>query len=83
MKAKELWKGLFSYRCEMEKLYAKAYSKEQARVMMCRRLAKKHEVNYGAVLALFDGSKDNFDITIEKEKVNVKKNVATNTSALL
>ena len=67
MKAKQLFKGIFSYRCELERLYAYAYTKEQARLIMCRRLAKKHDVHPSTVLAMFDGSSDNYDIKIEVE----------------
>lgn len=62
---KTLWKGLFSYNCGLERLYAYAYSKEQARVIMCRRLAKKHDVHPATVLRYFDGSRNNYDITVE------------------
>ena len=62
---KTLWCGLFNYSCELERIFAYAYTKEQARVIMCRRLAKKHEVHPSHVYALFDGSKQNYEITIE------------------
>jgi hypothetical protein len=64
---KHLWKGLFSYRCELQREFAYAYSKEQARVIMCRRLAKKHDVHPSVVLGLFSGEKQNFTIEIETE----------------
>jgi hypothetical protein len=67
MKYKNLWKGLFSYRSEMEVQYAYAYSKAQAKVMMLRRLANKHDVSYQAVFGMFDGSKPNYQIIIETE----------------
>jgi len=47
--------------------YAYAFSKEQARVVMCRRLAKKHDVHPATVFLMFDGSHDNFFIEIEME----------------
>ena len=64
---KSLYKGLFSYRCELEKLFCYAYTKEQAKVTFFHRLAKKHDVSYGAVMSLFDGSRPNYEITIETE----------------
>uniref|UniRef100_A0A6M3J724 Uncharacterized protein n=1 Tax=viral metagenome TaxID=1070528 RepID=A0A6M3J724_9ZZZZ len=64
---KKNWKGLFSYSCELEKLFVHAYTKEQAKVMFFHRLAKKHDVSYGAVAGMFDGSKSNYQITIETE----------------
>ena len=73
-KPKSLFKGVFSYRCELEILYAYSYTKEQARLIMCSRLAKNHDVHPSTVLSMFDGSKDNYNIKIEvefKEDVNV------------
>lgn len=64
---KILWKGLFNYSCGLERLFAYSYSKEQARIVMCRRLAKNHEVHPSIVLGMFDGSKDNFIIEEEKK----------------
>lgn len=66
-KVKSCYKGLFSYRCELQREFAYAYSKEQARVIMCRRLAKKHDVHPSVVMGLFDGHRDNFTIEIETE----------------
>jgi hypothetical protein len=66
---KNVYKGVFSYRCELERLFAHAYSKKQAKLIMCRRLAKDHDVSLATVLRLFDGSKPNFEITIETEFV--------------
>lgn len=64
---KQLWRGCFNYSRSVEVLYAHAFSKEQARVVMCNRIARKHGVHPSATLSLFDGSKDNFEITIERE----------------
>ena len=76
---KTKWKGVFSYRCELERLYCHAYTKAQARAIMCRRLAKMHDVHVGTVLSMFDGNKPNFNIEIEIEYREVLKNdMATN-----
>jgi len=64
---KKLYRGLFNYRCELEREFAYAYSKEQARLIFCRRLAEKHDVHPSVVLGMFDGKKDNFIIEIEME----------------
>ena len=72
---KQLWRGLFAYRSELQKEFVYAYSKEQAKVMMCRRLAKKHEVHPSHVYALFDGSKPNFEISLETEYEEVSDGV--------
>jgi hypothetical protein len=55
------------YRCELQCEYAYAYTQSQARVIMCRRLAKRHGVHPSVVLGLFDGSKDNYRIELEME----------------
>ena len=64
---KNLYRGAFSYSHEAHILYAYAHSREQARVIMCRRLAKKHDVHPATVLSLFSGEKPNYEITIEVE----------------
>ncbi len=66
-KCKQLFKGIFNYSCELERVFAYAYTREQARIVMCRRLAKKHDVHPSLVLGMFDGHKDNFSIEIECE----------------
>lgn len=70
VKYKHCWKGLFNFRHELKVLYCYAYTKEQARVVFCNRIAKGHGVHQSIVLNMFDGSKDNFRIepeTIFKE----------------
>lgn len=64
---KQLYVGRFNYSCGLEREYAYAFSKEQARVVMCRRLAKKHDVHPSVVLGMFNGQKPNFEISIEME----------------
>ena len=55
------------YRTEMQVLYCHAYSAAQAREMFFRRLAEKHDVSISVVRGVFDGSKSNFSIEIEKQ----------------
>ena len=65
-KIKKLWRGVFNYASSVEKpLYRYAYTEEQAWKVMCDFLAKKHGVHPSHVYGLFDGSKSNFEITIE------------------
>jgi len=64
---KQLFKGKFIYSHELFIEYSYAHSKEQARVIMCRRLAKKHDVHPATVLSLFSGEKPNYEITMEVE----------------
>jgi hypothetical protein len=66
-KIKYNFKGIFSLRCEMQVLYAFAFTKRQAWLIFCRRLAKKYDVHISHVMKMFDGSKDNYSITIETE----------------
>ncbi len=64
---KSLWRGVFNYSHEVEILYRYASSKRQAWLVMCRYLSKKHDVSPAAVMGLFDGSQNNFEITVEME----------------
>ena len=67
MKAKSLWRGAFNYRQTAVVLYRYAHTERQAWLQMCRSLARKDGVPPSVVLCLFDGSRDNFEITIETE----------------
>jgi hypothetical protein len=66
-KIKSLYRGAFNYAHAVEIEYAYAYTANQAKAVICRRLAKKHGVGFLTVWQLFDGSRDNFEITIELE----------------
>ena len=72
MKTKHLWKGVFNYAHALQILYAQAYTERQAWLIMCRRLAKKHDVALQVVTGLFNGSKDNYEVKIEIEYQTVK-----------
>ncbi len=69
---KTLWRGSFNYNRMPVIEYAYAFSKEQARVVICHRLAKKHGVHPAMVLSMFNGSRDNFNIEIEMEVKEVE-----------
>jgi len=66
-KKKVLYKGVFNFSHEMIIKYLCAFTANQAKVLMMRRIAKEHGVSYGCVFDLFDGSKDNFRIEEEKK----------------
>lgn len=66
-KSKKLWRGVFNFRHQIVIRYLQAYSADQAKVLMMRRIAQEHGVPYSYVFRLFDGSIDNFEITEEKE----------------
>jgi hypothetical protein len=65
MKIKKKWRGAFNYRKSSIVLYAFAYTEKQAWAIFCRRLAKKDGVLPSIVMGLFDGSRDNHEITSE------------------
>lgn len=67
MATKSVWKGMFNYNRELYVLYCYAYSKRQAWVALCRRLADKHGVKPQTVMNFFNGTKDNYEITLETE----------------
>lgn len=60
------WKGIFNFQRELYIEYCYAYSKKQALVVMCRRIAKKQRVIPSLVMNYFDGTKDNYSIQEEK-----------------
>ena len=62
---RKLWKGWFNYGHELHIMYAQAYSKRQAWMHFCRRLAKKHDVSIVMVMNKFDGTQDNYEIKEE------------------
>lgn len=67
MKTKHLWKGIFNFYCEVKREYAYAYTKEQAKVIMARRLAKKQGVMPYVVLAYLKEHTNSYDIKLEVE----------------
>lgn len=68
-KNRKLWKGWFNYGHELHVLYACAYSRRQAWLHFCRRLAKLHDVHVSLVMRKFDGQADNYEI---KEEIQQK-----------
>jgi hypothetical protein len=65
-KKKTLWCGQFNFSHQLRIEYVAAYSREQAKSLMLRRIAKKHEVPYSYVFGLFNGERDNFSIAEER-----------------
>ncbi len=62
---KQLWRCVFSYNCGLEREFVYAYTNKQAKVLACRRLARKHGIHPSHVYALFDGSRANFSVEPE------------------
>ena len=44
MACKSLWRGVFNFHNELKKEYAYAFTQEQAKLVMAKRLAKRQEV---------------------------------------
>ncbi len=61
-----LWKGAFNYSRAILTVYSYATTEKGAKTKMINQIAKKHEVHPSHVFALFDGSKPNFKIEIDK-----------------
>ena len=65
---KQLFRGAFNYARSMEPImYRYAYTKRQAWKLMCDEIAKRNDVSKSLVYGLFDGSRQNFEITVEME----------------
>src|SRR3990167_2925386 len=62
-----LWKGVFNYSRQMIVKYSMAPTWAKARINMVNQLADDHGVNRISVMSIFNGSKDNFKITIDPE----------------
>jgi hypothetical protein len=59
---KHHFKGMFMFQRELYILYSYAYTKEQAFLLMCRRIAKKQGVNVRMVINYFKGKENSHDI---------------------
>jgi len=57
---KHLWRGTFKIGNTASVLYAYANTEKQAKFVMCRRIAKKDGVSFGAVM-------NSADVSINKE----------------
>ena len=72
-KVKNLFSGRFNYSLEIFVMYRYAFSEKQAWKLFCEELSGKHNVSTSAVMNLFDGSKDNFEIKNETEFKEVEE----------
>ncbi|MCK9431583.1 MAG: hypothetical protein M0R00_01330 [Candidatus Omnitrophica bacterium] len=64
---KNLYKGMIQFRKKLYIEYVMAYTEEQARIMIARRIAKKQSVLPVVVLSWMKEFPNNFDIKIETE----------------
>lgn len=59
------YRGKFNFKSETHVLYAWAYTENQAKVIMCRRIAEIHGIGFLPVLNLFDGTRENYAVNVE------------------
>lgn len=67
MKVKNLYKGVFNFPVEIIREYAMAYSAEQAKVIMARRIAKKQNISPIIILAWMKENSGIYKIALEME----------------
>lgn len=67
MAIKQLYKGIFNLRNEILREYAYAYTSEQAKIVMARRIAKRQEVLPSVVLGWIKHHPQSYDIKVEIE----------------
>lgn len=79
----QLYRGAFNFHRQAIIEYSWASSQRQAWLRMCRRIAKKDGVSAGTVMSLFDGSKNNYEITIEMEVKEVDAPMAENQKSMV
>ncbi len=66
VKVKSLYRGVFNYARSVERpIYRYAFTERQAWKLMCDEIARRHEIHPSYVYTLFDGSRGNFEITLE------------------
>jgi hypothetical protein len=65
-KRKPLFYGIFNFHNEIKREYAYAYTKEQAKIVMGRRIAKKQGVLPVVVLGWLKDHPNSFEIKIER-----------------
>ena len=67
MAVKQVWKGVFMYQRECAIRYAHAFSAQQAKVIMIRRLADEHGIDPRVVFGYFRDHPQGVTIQIEVE----------------
>lgn len=66
-KCKSLFHGIFNLHNEIIRVFAYAYSKDQAKVIMARRIAKEQEVLPVVVLGWLKDHPNSYSISLEIE----------------
>lgn len=67
MPIKSLYCGIFNYSHELIKVYAYAFNREQAKLLMIKQLARQHEVSPSIVWQKFPDGADNHEVRTEIE----------------
>jgi len=70
---KNTYRGYFNFRREVKILYCKAYSPKQARIIMCGRIAKQHDLSPFQILSYFPEGALNHEIQLETEWTEVSQ----------
>jgi hypothetical protein len=65
VKVKNLFRGTFNFNKQIFCEYSYAYTKEQAKIVMARRIAKKQEVLPVVVLSWLKDHSNSYEINIE------------------
>ena len=65
MATKQLYKGMFNFNFQLFIEYAKAYTQDQAKLVMVRRIAKKQGVLPVMVFQFLKEHPESYDILIE------------------
>lgn len=67
MRIKQLWKGIFNFPTGLRREYAYAYTEDQARVLMIKRIAKKQGVYPGYLFDWLEKNPIKYTIKLEIE----------------
>jgi hypothetical protein len=67
MKCKSLYRGLFAMHVEAKKEYTMAYSREQAIVVMTKRLAEKQGVKPQVISGWLEAHPNSWEVKLEIE----------------
>jgi hypothetical protein len=71
MACKSLFKGIFNLHNEIKREFAYAYTKEQAKIIMARRIAKKQGVLPVVVLGWLKDHPVSYEIKLEGEQSGI------------
>ena len=64
---KSLWKGTFNLSQTVMVERIQAYTERQAWFLFCQRIARRRDVPVRNITKIFDGTRPNFEISLEME----------------